>query len=83
MVKFDKEMIMGVKCLDIFELICDGFLEEWIDENVGWFWCLDIYFYDGIVKVLFKDVWNKIIIFEGWKKMVNDFKKIWEYMVVF
>lgn len=80
-VKFDKEMIMGVKCSDSLELTCDGFLEEWIDENVGWFRRLDTYFRGGTVKVLLKDVRKKITTPEGRKKTANDLKKIREYMV--
>lgn len=30
-VKFDKEMIIGVKCAKTLELTCDGFLEGWVD----------------------------------------------------
>lgn len=80
-VKFNKEMIMGVKCAETRELTCDGFLEGWIDENVGWFHRLDTNFYDGTVKTLITQVREKITTTEGRKKTANDLKKILEFMV--
>lgn len=80
-VVFDKEMIMGVKCADTLELTCDGFLEGWIDENVGWFRRLDTYFFLDNVKTLIEDVRKKITTPEGRKKTANDLEKILEYMV--
>ena len=79
-VKFDKEIIMGVKCAETPELTCDGFLEGWIDENVGWFHRLDTNFKDGTVKTLIIQVREKITTPEGRKKTANDLKKILEFM---
>ena len=79
-VKFDKEMIMGVKCAKTPELTCDGFLEGWIDENVGWFHRLDTNFKDGTVKTLITQVQGKIKTPEGLKKTANDLNKILEFM---
>ena len=82
-VKFNKEMIMGVKCAKTPELTCDGFLEGWIDENVGWFHRLDTNFYDGTVKTLIIQVREKITTPEGRKKTANDLKNILEFMVAY
>ena len=80
-VQFDKEVIMGVKCAKTLELTCDGFLEGWVDENVGWFHRLDTNFKDGTVKTLIIQVREKITTPEGRKKTANDLKKILEFMV--
>ena len=82
-VTFDTEVIMGVKCAKTLELICDGFLEGWIDENVGWSQHLDTYFYLGKVKALIKVVRKKIRTPEGRKKTANDLKNILEFMVAY
>lgn len=79
-VKFDKEMIMGVKCAETSELTCDGFLEEWIDENVDWFHRLDTNFKDSTVETLIIQVREKIPTLEGRKKTANDLNKILEFM---
>ena len=80
-VTFDKEMITDVKCAKTLKLTCDGFLEGWIDENVGWFKRLDTYFFVGSVKKLIEDVRKEITTPVGRKKTANDLKKILEYMV--
>lgn len=80
-VKFDKEVIMGVKCAESSDLTCDGFLEGWIDKNVGQHHRLDGYFKSGTVKVLIKKVREQITTPDKRKKTANDLKKILEYMV--
>ena len=80
-VKFDKEVIIGVKCAKTLELTCDGFLERWVGVNVGWFHRLDTDFKFDTVKTLIVDVREKIPTLEGRKKTANDLNKIKEYMV--
>lgn len=82
-VKFDKEMIIGVKCAKTLELTCDGFLEGWVDVSVGWFYRLDPNFKAGTVKTLIEKVQRKITTPEERKKTANDFMKILEFMVAY
>ena len=77
-VKFDKEVIMGVKCAKSSDLTCDGFLEGWIDKNVGQHHRLDRYFRGGTVKVLIKRVREQITTPDKRKKTANDLKKFLE-----
>ena len=80
-VKFDEEVIMGVKCAKTLELTCDGFLEGWVHVSVGWFHRLDNNFKYGTEKKLIEEVRKKITTPERRKKTANDLEKIKEYMV--
>ena len=80
-VKFDEDAITDVKCAESRDLNCAGFLEGWIDKNVGQHYRLDGYFKGGSLKGLIKKVRELITTPDGRKKTADDLKKILEYMV--
>ena len=79
-VPIDNEAISGVKCAQTSDLHCAGFLEEWIDEKVGWLHRLDSYFKHSTVPALIKEIREKIPSPEGLKKTGEDFRKMRDFM---
>ena len=80
-VKFDEDPIKKVKCAKSSDLNCAGFLEEWIDKNVGQHYRLDRYFRSGTVGLLIEKIRKQITTPDGRKETADDLKKIKEYMV--